>query len=84
MHTVRNLQRFIDFAFQPPLSLSEIELRLYYLLHHLISSFSLSCFLVQQSDIGAVLTQLEKLTLIIACLCHDIDHRGTNNAFQKK
>ena len=43
-----------------------------------------SCFLVQQSDIGAVLTQLEKLTLIIACLCHDIDHRGTNNAFQKK
>ena len=21
---------------------------------------------------------------MIACLCHDLDHRGTNNSFQKK
>ncbi|XP_025423158.1 dual 3',5'-cyclic-AMP and -GMP phosphodiesterase 11-like isoform X3 [Sipha flava] len=25
---------------------------------------------------------LECLALIIACLCHDLDHRGTNNSFQ--
>ncbi|XP_050407137.1 dual 3',5'-cyclic-AMP and -GMP phosphodiesterase 11A isoform X2 [Patella vulgata] len=26
----------------------------------------------------------EILALIVACLCHDLDHRGTNNAFQQK
>ena len=30
------------------------------------------------------LGELECLSLIIACLCHDLDHRGTNNAFQIK
>lgn len=27
---------------------------------------------------------LEQLGLLIACFCHDLDHRGTNNAFQAK
>lgn len=27
---------------------------------------------------------LEVLALLVACLCHDLDHRGTNNAFQVK
>ncbi|KAE8744838.1 hypothetical protein FOCC_FOCC008562 [Frankliniella occidentalis] len=27
---------------------------------------------------------IECLALIIACLCHDLDHRGTNNSFQIK
>ncbi|GIY63834.1 dual 3',5'-cyclic-AMP and -GMP phosphodiesterase 11 [Caerostris darwini] len=36
------------------------------------------------SKLGHVLGQLETLSLIIACLCHDLDHRGTNNSFQKK
>ena len=30
------------------------------------------------------LTDLESLALLIACLCHDLDHRGTNNQFQIK
>uniref|UniRef100_A0A1A9W0L3 Phosphodiesterase n=1 Tax=Glossina brevipalpis TaxID=37001 RepID=A0A1A9W0L3_9MUSC len=28
--------------------------------------------------------EVECLALIIACLCHDLDHRGTNNSFQIK
>ena len=28
------------------------------------------------------LHEMERLALLIACLCHDIDHRGTNNKFQ--
>ncbi|KHJ90379.1 3'5'-cyclic nucleotide phosphodiesterase [Oesophagostomum dentatum] len=28
------------------------------------------------------LHELERLALLIACLCHDIDHRGTTNTFQ--
>ncbi|XP_049803168.1 dual 3',5'-cyclic-AMP and -GMP phosphodiesterase 11-like isoform X2 [Schistocerca nitens] len=28
--------------------------------------------------------EIECLSLIIACLCHDLDHRGTNNTFQIK
>ncbi|KAK7495656.1 hypothetical protein BaRGS_00013103, partial [Batillaria attramentaria] len=30
------------------------------------------------------LTDNEVLALIVGCLCHDLDHRGTNNAFQHK
>ncbi|XP_029102986.1 dual 3',5'-cyclic-AMP and -GMP phosphodiesterase 11A isoform X2 [Scleropages formosus] len=30
------------------------------------------------------LTELEILALIVGCICHDLDHRGTNNAFQAK
>ncbi|XP_021693393.1 cGMP-specific 3',5'-cyclic phosphodiesterase isoform X1 [Aedes aegypti] len=30
------------------------------------------------------MTDLEILGLLVACLCHDLDHRGTNNAFQSK
>ncbi|XP_045025389.1 dual 3',5'-cyclic-AMP and -GMP phosphodiesterase 11 isoform X4 [Daphnia magna] len=31
-----------------------------------------------------VLGEIEVLSLIMACLCHDLDHRGTNNSFQVK
>uniref|UniRef100_A0A672ZBH3 Phosphodiesterase n=1 Tax=Sphaeramia orbicularis TaxID=375764 RepID=A0A672ZBH3_9TELE len=31
-----------------------------------------------------VLTDAEMLALMVGCLCHDLDHRGTNNAFQAK
>lgn len=30
------------------------------------------------------MTDLDILGLLVACLCHDLDHRGTNNAFQTK
>ena len=28
--------------------------------------------------------KLQIFGLLVACLCHDLDHRGTNNAFQSK
>lgn len=28
------------------------------------------------------LQDIEKLAIIVGCLCHDLDHRGTNNMFQ--
>lgn len=31
-----------------------------------------------------VFGEIECLALLIACLCHDLDHRGTNNSFQIK
>ncbi|KAF3691842.1 Dual 3',5'-cyclic-AMP and -GMP phosphodiesterase 11A [Channa argus] len=31
-----------------------------------------------------VLSEVEILALMVGCLCHDLDHRGTNNAFQAK
>ena len=27
-------------------------------------------------------SDMEILSLFVSCLCHDLDHRGTNNAFQ--
>jgi len=34
--------------------------------------------------ISEMLTSLECLALLAGCLCHDLDHRGTNNEFQTK
>eukprot|EP00049_Salpingoeca_infusionum_P017470 m.353088 g.353088 ORF g.353088 m.353088 type:complete len:607 (-) comp16680_c0_seq1:195-2015(-) len=36
------------------------------------------------SSVSAHFTDLEKLGLLVAALSHDLDHRGTNNAFEKK
>lgn len=30
------------------------------------------------------MTPLQALLFLVSCLCHDIDHRGTNNTFQTK
>jgi len=31
-----------------------------------------------------LMSDIEVLSLMVACLCHDLDHRGTSNAFQSK
>lgn len=41
------------------------------------------CWLTLRTDaIRRALNDMERLSLLIACLCHDIDHRGTTNSFQ--
>ncbi|KAK7496272.1 hypothetical protein BaRGS_00012437, partial [Batillaria attramentaria] len=35
-------------------------------------------------ELRPLFDDLEVFTLLAACLCHDLDHRGTNNAFQVK
>ena len=36
----------------------------------------------ENSKLSDYLQDIEKLALIVGCLCHDLDHRGTNNTFQ--
>ncbi|KAK3779194.1 hypothetical protein RRG08_035188, partial [Elysia crispata] len=40
--------------------------------------------IMQQCQCQGYLTDNETLALAVACLCHDLDHRGTNNAYQQK
>jgi len=40
--------------------------------------------LKHSSELSDAFTDNEKLALIVGCLCHDLDHRGTNNTFQVK
>ncbi|XP_067020577.1 dual 3',5'-cyclic-AMP and -GMP phosphodiesterase 11A-like [Acropora muricata] len=40
--------------------------------------------IIKTGGMNKYLTNLECLGLIVGCLCHDLDHRGTNNAFQTK
>ena len=49
---------------------------------HAISVAHFSFLLYENCDHLSLLSDLEKLAFFISCLCHDIDHRGTNNAFQ--
>lgn len=39
---------------------------------------------LQTAGFQETLTEMEILALIVGCICHDLDHRGTNNAFQAK
>ncbi|PNF20000.1 hypothetical protein B7P43_G08644 [Cryptotermes secundus] len=35
-------------------------------------------------EMKGTFSDLEVLGMFVGCLCHDLDHRGTNNAFQEK
>ncbi|XP_064481754.1 cGMP-dependent 3',5'-cyclic phosphodiesterase-like isoform X2 [Ornithodoros turicata] len=54
--------------------------------HNWMHAFAVAhfCYLVLKnlSLMGTYLTELEAFALFVACLCHDLDHRGTNNSFQ--
>jgi len=39
---------------------------------------------MQTTQWWKIFGEIECLALIIGCLCHDLDHRGTNNSFQIK
>ncbi|KAL8571841.1 Dual 3',5'-cyclic-AMP and -GMP phosphodiesterase 11 [Nucella lapillus] len=40
--------------------------------------------MLQTGHMLNILGQTERLALMVGCLCHDLDHRGTNNQFQMK
>ena len=53
--------------------------------HNWMHAFSVAhfCYTLYKNCNGlCLLSELELLALFVSCLCHDIDHRGTNNAFQ--
>lgn len=40
--------------------------------------------ILTSTGLAHVVGEIETLGLLVACLCHDLDHRGTNNSFQVK
>ncbi|GMT18660.1 hypothetical protein PFISCL1PPCAC_9957 [Pristionchus fissidentatus] len=55
--------------------------------HNWSHAFAVAHFaflLLRTPAVRVQLDELERLSLVIACLCHDIDHRGTTNSFQKQ
>lgn len=56
---------------------------------NIIGYFLFICFnetflLLQAGQMVSWFTDLELFVLLTGCLCHDLDHRGTNNQFQLK
>lgn len=49
---------------------------------HAFAVAHFSYLLFQNCERLGLLSDIEILALFFSCLCHDIDHRGTNNAFQ--
>jgi dual 3',5'-cyclic-AMP and -GMP phosphodiesterase 11 len=43
---------------------------------------NIATFILKNSAVSSHLQDIEKLALLVGCLCHDLDHRGTNNMFQ--
>ncbi|XP_017486672.1 PREDICTED: dual 3',5'-cyclic-AMP and -GMP phosphodiesterase 11A-like [Rhagoletis zephyria] len=57
------------------------------LYHNWRHAFNVAQFLyaiLVNTNLSRILGELETLALIVACLSHDLDHRGTNNSFQIK
>ncbi|XP_030637054.1 cGMP-dependent 3',5'-cyclic phosphodiesterase [Chanos chanos] len=55
--------------------------------HNWMHGFSVAhfCYLLSKNlDMRNHLEDFEVLALFVSCLCHDLDHRGTNNSFQIK
>eukprot|EP00116_Pleurobrachia_bachei_P003709 sb/3463971/ len=53
--------------------------------HNWMHAFCVGHFfyaLCKTVDMSAYLADIEVLAMLIACFCHDLDHRGTTNAFQ--
>lgn len=54
--------------------------------HNWMHAFSVAHFsytLFKNCSELKFLSELEILAIFVSCLCHDIDHRGTNNSFQE-
>uniref|UniRef100_A0A6Q2XYT3 Phosphodiesterase n=1 Tax=Esox lucius TaxID=8010 RepID=A0A6Q2XYT3_ESOLU len=53
--------------------------------HNWMHAFSVShfCYLLCRNlELSKYLDDMELLALFVSCMCHDLDHRGTNNSFQ--
>ncbi|XP_059819232.1 cGMP-dependent 3',5'-cyclic phosphodiesterase [Hypanus sabinus] len=53
--------------------------------HNWTHAFSVThfCYLLYKNlPLAEYLLDLEILALFVSCMCHDLDHRGTNNSFQ--
>ncbi|XP_074649762.1 cGMP-dependent 3',5'-cyclic phosphodiesterase-like isoform X2 [Tubulanus polymorphus] len=53
--------------------------------HNWTHAFSVAhfCYLaIKNFHLSEYLEDIEMFSLFVACLCHDIDHRGTNNSYQ--
>ena len=40
--------------------------------------------MMTQGGLGDLFDDIEKLAVLVSCLCHDLDHRGRTNDFQAK
>uniref|UniRef100_A0A8C7PPM4 Phosphodiesterase n=1 Tax=Oncorhynchus mykiss TaxID=8022 RepID=A0A8C7PPM4_ONCMY len=53
--------------------------------HNWMHAFSVShfCYLLCKNlELSNYLEDIEMFALFVSCMCHDLDHRGTNNSFQ--
>lgn len=51
---------------------------------HAFSVFHMSYLLVKNLNLQQLIGELPCFSLLVAALCHDLDHRGTNSAFESK
>ena len=61
---------------------SHYRLNPYHNWHHGFHVFQFGLYMLTHSRLVQLLSPLEQLALLVACLCHDVDHPGTTNAFQ--
>jgi len=54
----------------------------YHNFSHCFDVFQASVFLLNHVDLAKKLSKLDRMCLMIAAIAHDLDHPGTNNAFQ--
>jgi uncharacterized protein (DUF2267 family) len=56
----------------------------YHNFHHAFDVFQMAFHLISTGQFDQVLDSLDVLSLLLATICHDMGHTGTNNAFHVK
>uniref|UniRef100_A0A4W5NG15 Phosphodiesterase n=1 Tax=Hucho hucho TaxID=62062 RepID=A0A4W5NG15_9TELE len=80
---------FCDFE-HSHLDLVKLGIKMYYELgvvdkfHIPRETLTRFCYSLSKGDLERYYTDLETMAMVTASLCHDIDHRGTNNLYQMK
>lgn len=92
-----SLQMFADLNFLHKFKIREDKLMRFLLLVHKgyrdtpyhnwthafsVSHFAYACMKNLKLIERGILTDLQGLSYLVACFCHDLDHRGTNNSYQ--
>eukprot|EP00903_Cladosiphon_okamuranus_P017086 g15744.t2 len=68
-----NFVRAVDERYQP---------NAFHNIIHAVSVTHVSFTIVKTTEISSLLRPLDKLALLVAAFCHDIDHPGNNNAYE--
>ncbi|CAN0058830.1 unnamed protein product, partial [Choristocarpus tenellus] len=77
-----SMQTFAHFMSSVSFYMSRNPRVCYHNLYHAVDVMHACSLMISRMGVRGLLTELEELALLLAGLCHDLDHPGLNNKYQ--